>query len=864
MAAIANGAATPPPVTDPPPSTTPPTDTSALKRKRDDAADSTAHDNQDTTPNRSKQIQRDILDLLQQHDTSPSFLKHEISDEQDSSAPVQKKARLSSSTFKTTILDKLSGGGYASLALFADDAARVSKRIESAFRVKTRDGEAKDAGRLPVDDLKQIQRVKAFEQLVKEVVETEGQYVAARKTGATKAAGSTVNGHQAPAKDGMSGRSSSVLTLFGNAPTPKQLFSSMQKQPSNKRDAVIKSELPVEEMSLPNGLTATNILSAPMTESGKRPTFEETFTPSYSLPTLQPPKARKRSSTRDTVLSWAFKDPINRGSKKGGYTVQSLATGEWLNYGGLDTPSDSAAAIERRKQRDRALSSGADVAKKAASEASVAEQQAREEEALFRRAYSSFAPSHDNAKAIIPVETKSMLWWHKVGAQRFRDTFALDPALMEEQAVAAITSNAGKETALVDEVAFEKVFEDLDGLESEAENVEQVTAKTDVDRVLREVSELLETLASHQRIRSATLWSSTAASRTPISPAPTLAAKVGRPDEPAEDEVSIYQALRREIAYLVLKLPPYAVAKLEGDQLAELGVSTLIAIQTKNVRGIMEEDHVARLAKHNAMATAAGIASLTRSTSSTSGQHYNTTAQRTPAIGQAANTRYGASSLFGTTRTPSTQPQYHRSTSNQSSYGTPTAAVTRPGYGQQPNQYSRPAVPQHNSYNQPNGPNGQHQYYQQRQTSGNTPTSSGYYSTGGPHYAQAPAAVQPARPTYSPSSSHHLQQFQQRSASHTAAANAVAYQNNTGNQQVRTSSPANVQPRPVYAAQYSAQQQQQYPSSGRVTPTAFTASKPPTPANTNGYARLPPPQQQQQMAPPKASGTPQPVNKAEM
>ncbi|KAK0263055.1 hypothetical protein B0A54_03808 [Friedmanniomyces endolithicus] len=859
MAAIANGAATPPPVTDSPPSITAPTDISALKRKRDDTADSTAHDGQDTTPNRSKQIQRDILDLLQQHDTSPSFLKHEIGDEPDSSAPVQKKARLSSSASTITILDKLSAGGYALLTLLADDAARVSKDIESAFRIKTRDGETKDGGRLPVEDLKQIQRVKAFEQLVKEVVETEGQYVAVHKTGATKTAGGTVNGHHAPAKNGMSGTSGSVLTLFGNAPTPKQLFSSMQKAPSNKRDAVIKSELPVEEMSLPNGLTATNIMSAPMTESGKRPTFEETFTPSYNLPTLQPPKARKRSTTRDTVLAWAFKDPINRGSKKGGYTVQSLATGDWLNYGGLGASSDSAAALERRKQRDRALSSGAEASKKTASEASVAEQQAREEEALFRRAYSSFAPSHDNAKAIIPTETKSMLWWHKVGAQRFRDTFALDPALMEEQPVAATTMEADQHAALLDDVAFEKVLEDLDGLKSQGEKVEQVTAKTDVNRVLHEVSDLLETLASHQRIRSATLWSSTAASRAPISPAPALAAKVGRPDEPAEDEVSVYQALRREIAYLVLKLPPCAVAKLEGDQLAELGVSTLIAIQTKNVRGIMEEDHVSRLAKNNAMATAAGIASLTRSTSSTSGQHYSTTAQRTPAIGQAANTRYGASSLFGASRTPSTQPQYQRSTGNQSSYGTPTTAVSRPGYGQQPNQYTRPTIPQHN-YSQPNG---QQQYYQQRQTSGNTPTSSGYYSTGGPQYPQASAAVQPPRPTYSPSSSHHLQQFQQRSASHTAAANAVAYQNNTGNQQIRTSSPANVQPRPVYAAQYSAQQPQ-YPSSGRATPTAFApSSKPPTPANTNGYARLPPPPQQQ-MVPPKTGGTPLPVNKAEM
>ncbi|TKA72927.1 hypothetical protein B0A55_06859 [Friedmanniomyces simplex] len=853
MAAIANGTVTPPAAFEPPPPSTAPADSSALKRKRDDDAGSTAHDGQDAAPSRSKQVQRDILDLLQQHDTSPSFLKHEISDQHGARAPSPKKARLSNPTFKTTMSDKLSSGTYASLALLEDDAARVSKEIESAFRVKTRDGESRDGGRLPVDYLKQIQRAKAFEQLVKEVVATDGQYVAVhQKEAMKKEAGSTVNGHIPAAKDGMDGTAGTVLTLFGNAPTPKQLFSSMQNPPSGKRDTVIKSELPVEEMSLPNGLTATHIVSAPITESRKGPTFEEAFAPPYSLPSLQPPKAHKRSSTRDTALTWAFKDPIIRGSKKGGYTVQSLATGEWLNYGGLDASADSAAAKERRKQRDRALSSGAEASKESPSEASLAEQQAREEEALFRRAYSSFAPSHDNAKAIIPAETKSMLWWHKVGAQRFRDTFALDPALMEEQPVTAVSSSANAETAIDDDVAFEKVLEDLDGLEANVANVEQVTAKTDVDRVLREISELLETLASHQRIRSATLSSSAIASRTPISPAPALAAKIGRPDEPAEDEVSTYHALRREIAFLVLKLPPYAVAKLDGDQLAELGVSTLIPIETKDVKGTMEEDQVARLAKHNAMATAVGIASLTRSTSSTSGQHYNTTAQRTPAIGQAANTRYGGSSHFGTTRTPGPQPQYQRSTSNQSTYGTPSATVPRPGYGQQPNQYTRPAVPQQqNSYSQPNR---QHQYYQQRPAAGIHPTTSGYYSTSGQQYSQTPTAAQPPRPTYSPASSQPLQHFQQRSVAHAAAANAIAYQNNAGVQQARTASPANVQPRPVYPAQYNPPQ---HPSSGRATPTAFATSQPPTPVNMNGYAR---PAQQQQMVAPKASVTPQPMN----
>lgn len=362
-------------------------------------------------------------------------------------------------------------------------------------------------------------------------------------------------------------------------------------------------------------------------------------------------------------------------------------------------------------------------------------------------------------------------------------------------------------------------------------------SKTDVDQVLREISELLETLASHQRIRNTSLSSSNSVARTPISPAPILASRIGKPDEPAEDEISTYHSLRRELVYLILKLPPYAVAKLDGDQLADLGVSKLIPFETKDVKGTLEEDHVARLAKYTAMQTAAGIASLTRG-NSTSGQHYNTTAQRTPAIGQAANTRYGQSAQYNAIRPP--QPQFQRSTSSSSQYGTPVS-VHRPSYGQQPNQYTRPPTAQQ-AYSQANG---QH-YYRSQQP------SAGYSSYAQQYSQQTPQTQQ--RPAYA--SSQPLQQFQQR------APNAVPYQASVSTPQqthsplIRTASPAkltghppppNVQPRPVY--QY-AQQQQQHPGSGRATPSY--PSQPATPVN--GFQRPPP----QPIAARAASGTPQP------
>lgn len=885
-AANANGDVTPPLIVVAPTSHTAHSDNSATKRKRDDEPDLRPAVDSPQGFSKSKQTQRDILEILQQYDTSPSFLKLEFEDTQ-SGQPSQKKARLSDGSTKTTISAKLGNGAYAALRALKDDAARVSKALEASLRAKAKEAESLNAGRLSVDDLKQIQRAKAFEGLICEVVDKESRYETTH-TGPVlkKETSGLTNGHIADAKAGADNGMGTVLTLFGNAPTPKQLFSSTQNASIGKEGLAIKSELPVEEMSLPNGLTATKIMPAPV-DGKKGPTFEEAFAPPYNLPTLHPPKAHKRSSTRDTTITWEFKDPVNRSSKKGGYTVQSLTTGNWLGYGGVDSAND-ASAREKRKQRDRALSSGAESVKEAPTKITLDEQQAKLEEALFRRAYSSFAPSIDNAKSVLPAETKAMVWWHKVGEKRFCDTFAIDPALLDSTAVDAVSLLPEPEVPAINEEDFETVVNEMADLDEDMANAKSAISKTDVKQVLREVSELLETLASHQRIRHATLPSSTAASRTPISPAPLLASRIGKPDEPAEDEVSTYNALRRELAYLILKLPPYAVAKIDGDQLAELGVSKLVPFESKDIKGTMEEDQIARLAKYNAMATAAGIASLTRAGSSSSGQHYNTTAQRTPAIGQAANTRYGQTPQA---RAPAAAPAYHRSTSSQSTYGTPSAAAPRPSYGQQQSQYTRPGAPQQ-SYSQSNG------YYTQQRPQQNTPAA-GVYANYGQQYnhnqQSSTPSTQQRQSSYS--SSQPLAQYQQRS--HAAAANAVAYQTNAGgashqaqpHQQqtamspfTRTntaspataakpggyappSAPANVQPRPVAA--YPSQAAQQYaaqqlsggsghPGSGRATPNFGGVSQPQTPVN--GFQARPPPMGGQGVPARAASGTPQPAH----
>ena len=704
------------------------------------------------------------------------------------------------------------------------DATTVTDELVTAIRAKAIQRAAL-GGRPAVEELKQINKIQSLSTLVQQIVERESRYDESSKQQLKREESDTVDGAAKGKTSAGSAQEGTVLTLFGNAPTPKQLFSSHQHG-SDRSTPLIKSELPVEEMSLPNGISATKMTSAFVDETKKGPTFEQAFAPPYSLATLQPPKAHKHAATRDQTITWEFKDPVQR-NKRGGYTVQPLSTSTWLDYGGFDDLT-AASTRERRKQRDRALSSSDGTARKDTSEPSL-ESLKRQEEALFRKAYSSFAPARDSSNAIVPEELKNMVWWQKVGEKRYNGAFAVDPALLDETAQTQLPS--WDTAAELDEDGFSQVLEDLDTFEkNEVEPpAERIVDKTDVEQVLREVSELLETLASHQRIRNASLHSSTTATRTPISPGLAATSHNGKPDEPSEQETATYHTLRRELAYLLLKLPPYAIAKLDGDQMADLGVKALIPYEVQDVRGAMEEDQVARQAKLAAMATANSIANLARPTSSTATQRYNHTPQGTPAIGALAHTRYGPT--FNVGRTPSVStPTFQRQQSNPSTYG--TAPTARPSYGTQPQQYTRPGAPQPGYGNTVN-----QQYYGQR----NLPQQS---TSGYSNYAQQYQATPLQNQTYA------------------RTQNAGGFPANNTNQQAynRNASPAKTNfplpqqtgaQRPIYSAP---QQQQQQPGSGRATPVSYP-SNPQTPVN--GYAAAPP-RPIQGLAPRPTSTTPQP------
>jgi hypothetical protein len=104
--------------------------------------------------------------------------------------------------------------------------------------------------------------------------------------------------------------------------------------------------------------------------------------------------------------------------------------------------------------------------------------------------------------------------------------------------------------------------------------------------------------------------------RTPVVQNTSLASLAGSPSQPSTEEFDVYQILKSQLTLLVSQLPPYAVAKLNGDQLEELNISKTILFDTKEYKGVLEEDTLSRVAKAPPM-PASTPATLARTSSGT-------------------------------------------------------------------------------------------------------------------------------------------------------------------------------------------------------------------------------------------------------
>ncbi|PVI07005.1 hypothetical protein DM02DRAFT_581679 [Periconia macrospinosa] len=692
-----NGALTPPSL---PPA---PTSPSPAKRKRTDTdallngAPSVATVN--GPPPSLQTVLEDIVAVLQSYDTQPSILEHPIISSAARAASGEADAKRTKLTppAPATITSLLKSHFYDSFEALEKDAEDATADILATIG----SGELDTVPSSPEESALQA-KVLAFRKMLRSLIhreEVRRAHVEAKKRNSEKGTGGQQDNTSVQIKE-EDLESRTVLTLFGSAQGPKQLFSSLQQprsipssNPASKLDTSVKVTLPLRESTLPNILSTTEVFPLPDGMEEKKnnkenATIGKLFKAPAHLPQLSPPKLAKTLTTKGSTVAFAHPE-VPKPSRKGShsYANQQLSAGYWLGYGGVDMPKDPTSPTAKQKSRQRALSTGA--GEQPPSELTLTAVKQAKEDALFRSAYSSFAPTRDNASAIIPEETKNMVWWQKVGEKRFNEVFPVDPDLLELET--GIEPEEEQPEANEDEL-FKKAVEQFEPIQGPTLELEEKSyLEKSTEEVLAEISELLETLASHQRIRNSSLATNP---RTPVIQNASLANLAGSPSTPSSEEVDIYQILKAQLTMMILQLPPHALAKLNGDQLEELNISRTILIENKDTHGVLEEDQASRLAKVSVPAAAAPP-SLSRMASGGSASHHysssNTQYGRTaPSVHSTSRPVQASTSYFpqqqAVHRSPSVQ--YTRSSSGpQSSYQTPGPAFTansRPTYGANP------------------------------------------------------------------------------------------------------------------------------------------------------------------------------------
>lgn len=700
----------------------------------------------------------------------------------------------------TTVSRKVSEGAYTTLEELETDVRSICAAQIASLKEPEDEEDSRTTKRLSEDDVAQMQDIMSFQLFAGDVIKRE---MGLERSAVGQTNGIKTNGvkEEQPSDENILEAGRTVLSLFGNAPNGRQLFSSLQDEAG--------LDMALQELGLPTMLVATKVLPTPKEMRKSRSTFGEVFAPPATLPALQPPpRQSKLSANRSSSISFtSVEKALTKPNRKGTYTVQPMTSGRWLRYGCLTRRRDEL----KTKLKDRSLAPADQT--KLREELDTAIEEPYEED-LFTAAYSSFAPTRDDSRAVIPSNHRDLIWWQKVGKRRVQDLFALEAAHEDEMEMDERDEDDSRRTEQDHETKmYEELLDTYD--ESAGKVEEEIPGPADMEdlKLLEEITQLLRVLASHQRIRHSILQAS---SRNPSSPSPLRNAMVGTPTEPSPDEVSTYRNLRSHLAHLVSRLPPYLVAKLDGVQVEDLAVSKTFLVEGSNMRGVMEEDQVTRAARATAAAAAAASATAANANRQTPASQYSQL-NRWPSMGNQRNmtpqqaqnaTRtamgYGRTSLGGNVSTP---VQNHRPYAQAPSFTAPVnRTVMQPGA----------TTPQ----------------YYQRQTQAIT--------QGSPQPQQRP-------PQY-PNASQQQYAAQMYNHNLNAFGTQKIYSQPPQQQGQRQALPPN-----TYGMQQ--QQQQQVPNmNGRSTPVANMAGQG-SPVKTNvGIAASPQPQQQQ-VQQPQTNGT---------
>lgn len=520
-----------------------------------------------------------VLTLGFRHDTTPSILKRPLPEPSTTEEPQPKRQKSDDESKALCIEDKFSQDSYKLLdQLVLDLKQAIQDRI-----AEMRAAQSADSANFDEDALTQLNNFR-----------DTAMALHSREMSYPEAAPSAAKDGPSALEDVAQGLSNgnSVLTLFGNAQQPRTLFSSLPKRTSDPDhpDGIVK---PLPDVQLPNGLSLTTVLPSASTEKPTRvSTLGELFPSPANLPPLQPPKAPK-TTTKSKILGFYHPELAERSRyRQGSYFSADLTTGVWLDYSNATPPSKN-----KSRQRERTLSL-------AGQKPSTADVEMTEMEALFRGAFSSFAPEKDDSGAIVSSGEVARIWYQRHG-HRYMEQ------MIESELVGQEGDDPNELVAPlpIDEDEIADIVEKWDdSLVDPALTIDDVLGKKsdeekEVDDTLQEISDLIETLSSYQRNRNMTL--PTSQNRNSADPAKADMLNGPLAQEPTDEERDTYQMLKDQLAIIIQALPPYAVARLNSDKLEELNVSTKLEIRSDVFRGILEEDTSARHRHHSQAAQAA-------------------------------------------------------------------------------------------------------------------------------------------------------------------------------------------------------------------------------------------------------------------
>ncbi|KAL3477556.1 hypothetical protein BJX99DRAFT_226132 [Aspergillus californicus] len=684
------------------------------KRKRVSSQDDRAvHEANATVSQADERVKlqetlRNLVEILSKNDTELQLLSCPL----PSPPPKHRSKRAKTAGDRdeaASIQSRVASDRYNTLSEFLNDIEKASTAVIERNKAQ---GSVTQTDGTPVTET--VNRIAAFKKLLNSLVRqahvSQGNIKAETPGNDTEASAKAQPSAVEIRNNGV------VLTLFGNPANPKQLYSSLQKSvkvPLSSHDAESKEyvevQTPLPEVGLPNGITATKV--APY-DGQKKPTvpkrtFGEVFAPKATLPQLEPPR-RPRSSSRTSQVTWI--DPFDAVTNYKGFlgdrnnhSFAHLPSGNWLNYGGV-TSSPSFWGRRQKQQPSQQHS----------------EEKFHEDPALWtdddasvlQGVYSSFAPSFDSSGAVLQADAKNLVWWNKRGAKRLNALLSI----LDEQEPQDITVQPGSigdldQNTLEDMVKsfnpddFANGSVQPDTPQKDQEEDEDEAFK-DTAELLAEVSDLVETLSSYQRIRS--LEIPTPASQTTDSkdtPPPQE-----NPEKPSDAERVVYETLRSSLSVLITQLPPFAVAKLNGDQLADLNISQKIIVENTDYPGSMEKDDYTNQQERTAATATAPTPNRTTTPSRPvnfqaqyNQRAFNSNAQiQPPSSFQAPRPFYQA-------RQPSTPGAYTAGNPQPFPGARPPATPAQrpgyfPGYAQPTPQYQRPGQNGYNPYAAQAGP----------------------------------------------------------------------------------------------------------------------------------------------------------------